>query len=236
MDKNIYIQKGVKKIYNDDKDNVLYVTEFDMDITNRKGYCIDSRYVDCFFYGYRENDGYRMSLCNNDIVSDRKISIDELDRGYIRLDEFIMNGEFIGREFRRLFPVITYCGDNNKLVDNRYLGINDYNGKYIVLYSKDNVFFVKYMYGKNELYDVVDCRYIQDGNYEFYGYVYKEYMDREKVYLDIVKQIDGYCKKKVKVRQRDMFLKIYFFLYCLDCEHMSRNILTKTNICDNIVD
>ena len=142
MDRNVYIQKGVKKIYNDDKDNILYVTDFDMDVRKRDGYCIDSRNVDSFFYGYRENDGYRMSLCDSDIFSDRKISFDELDRGYIRLDEFIRDGKFIGREFRRLCPVITYYGvdeDYSRIIDNRYLKIDGYNNKYIVLYRKDNV-------------------------------------------------------------------------------------------------
>lgn len=207
MNRDLYIQKGVRKVYNNDRDNVLYVTEFDIDVRNRDGYCIDSRYVDCFFNGYRENDGYRMSVCNSERDNDRIISFDELDRGYIRLDEFIRYGEFIGREFRRLCPVITYYGidgDYSRIVDNRYLKIDGYNNKCIVLYRKDHVFLVKNIYGKHELYDIVDCRYIQDGNYEFLGPIYEEYMDREKIYLDIVKEIDGYSKKKVKVRYRNI--------------------------------
>ena len=203
MEYNIYIQKGVKKIYNNDRDNVLYVSEYDMDVRNRDGYCIDSRYVDSFFYGYRESDGYRMSPCYGNIVSDRMISFDELDRGYIRLDKFIRDGEFVGREFKRLCPVITYYGidgDYSKIIDNRYLKIDGYSNKYVVLYRKDDIFLVKYICGRYELYSIVDCRYIRDGMYEFIGDVYLEYIDGDMVYLDIVKQIDRYCKKKIRLR------------------------------------
>lgn len=207
MDKSIYIQNGVKKIYNNDRDNVLYVTEFDMDVRNRNGYCIDSRNVDCFFYGYREEKCYRIVSLNENIVVKKYISLDELDRGYISLYDFINDGLFIGREFRRISPVIIYYGignNNSRIIDNRYLKIDDYDNKYIVLYEKDNTFLVKCMYGNKGLYGIVDCRYIQDGNYEFIGDVYEEYMDREKIYLDIVKQIDIKCKnnikKKIKVR------------------------------------
>ena len=207
MDKGIYIQKGVKKVYNDDRDNILYVSEFDMDIRNRNGYCIDSRYVDCFFYGYRENDGYRMVSLNENIISESFVTYDELNKGYINLYDFINEGKFIGREFRRLCPVITYYGidgDNSRIIDNRYLKIDGYDNKYIVLYENNNTFLIKYMYGNKKLYGIVDCRYIQDGMYEFIGNVYEEYMDRENVYEDIVKQLDIYCKndikKKIKVR------------------------------------
>ena len=202
---NIYIQKGVRKIYNNDRDNILYVTKFDIDVRNRDGYCIDSRNVDSFFYGYREDYGYRMSPCCDNIVSDRMISFDELDRGYIRLDKFIEDGEFIGREFRRLCPVITYYGvdgDYSRIIDNRYLKIDGYNNKYVVLYMKDNMFLVKYICGKYELYGIIDCRYIQDGMYEFIGDIYLEYMDRDMVYLDIVKQIDDYCKNDIKKKMK----------------------------------
>lgn len=200
---NIYIQKGVKKIYNDDRDNVLYVTKFDMDVRDRNGYCIDSRNVDSFFYGDIDGDMCRMLSLSENMVKERYISLDELDRGYIRLDKFIMDGKFVGREFRRISPVITYYGidkDDSKIIDNRYLKIDDYDNKYIVLYEKDNTFLVKYVYGNKVLYGIIDCRYIQDGNYEFIGDIYLEYMDREKVYLDIVKQMDSYCKNDIKKR------------------------------------
>ena len=207
MDKGIYIQKGVKKIYSNDRDKIMYVIEYDMDVRNRDGYCIDSRNVDCFYIGYKEKDGYRMNSLNDIRVRYWYISFDELDKGYIRLDEFIKNGKFIGREFRRISPLITYYGvdsDNSRIIDNRYLKIDDYDNKYIVLYEKDNTFLVKYVYGNKGWYGIIDCRYIQDGNYEFIGDIYLEYMDREKVYLDIVKQIDDYCKrnikKKIKIR------------------------------------
>ena len=56
------------------------------------------------------------------------------------------------------------------------------------------------MYGNKVLYGIIDCRYIQDGNYEFIGDIYLEYMDRDMVYSETIKQIDSYNKKCVKTR------------------------------------
>lgn len=205
MNKNIYIQKGVKKIYNNDRDNVLYVTQFPMDVKDRNGYCIDSRGANSFFYVIDDNSGYRLIECNKDRDINKYISYDELDRGYIRLDEFIKDGKFIGREFRRISSVITYYGvdkDNARIIDNRYLDIDCYNNKYIVLYENDNTFLVKYMYGTKGWYGIIDCRYTQDKMYEFIGDTYVEYMNRDKVYLEILEQIDSHSNKYIKIKHK----------------------------------
>lgn len=203
---NIYIQKGVRKVYyRDNEIDVEYITKFSIDVRDRNGYCIDSRGVDSFFYGIEDIDGCKMVECNKDRGINRHISLDELNRGYIKLSDFIRDGKFIGREFKRFLPVVTYCGtdkDRCEIRDGRYLEIDGYgyDSKYIVLYEKDNTFLVKYMYDNNIMYGIIDCRYIQDGMYKFVGPVYDEYKDRDMVYSEIVSQIDCYNKMDVKTR------------------------------------
>ena len=144
-----------------------------------------------------------MDVRDRDRYIDRYISLDELNNGYIKLSDFIKNARFIGREFKRIGPGITYYGidrDMAKIRDSRYLEIDEYgyDDKYIVLYEKDNTFKVRYICGNSRWYGIVDCIYIQDGMYKFIGPVYEEYRDKEKVYLEIVEQIDSYTKKNVK--------------------------------------
>lgn len=205
MDSNkydIYIQKGVRKISyknNYDKHKIEYITEFINNNRNDNSYCIDSRGIDSFFYGFEVFAGYRIVEYNKDNAIDRYITLDELNNGYIKLFDFIMASKFIGREFIRTEPVITYYNTKEgttKIIDNRYLKKEQYgyNDKHIVLYEKDNTFLVKYIYQNNECYGIVDCRYIQDGKYEFIGNVYEEYKDRNTIYLDIIKQIENHNK------------------------------------------
>ena len=194
MDSNIYIQKGVKKIYNDNSLGVEYVSEFPLNISDRDGYCIDSRGVDSFFY--RINGG--LMECNSNIPYVRYVSLEDIDNGYISLFKFINEGLFIGREFIRTSPMITYI-DGYKIKDNAYLCSDS---KYIVIYAMNNIFLAKYICGNNEEYCIIDCRYINDGMYGFVGDVYEEYSDRYRVYFEIVKQIGDYCKEKSKVMVR----------------------------------
>lgn len=200
MDNNydIYIQRGIRKINysGSNKDKVEYVNEFIIDENDNIKFCIDSRGIDSFFYVIEVFAGYRLIECNKYNGINRYISKDELNRGYIKLDDFIKEGKFIGREFRRIEPVITYYGTGTnkcRIIDNRYLDLNQYgykDVKYIVLYEKDNVFLAKFIYFDKEYYGIVDCRYIQDRMYKFIGNVYDEYRDRERVYLEIVEQIN----------------------------------------------
>lgn len=192
----IYIQIGVRKQYNEKNNNgvmVEYVTEFSRNISDRDSYCIDSRGVDSFFYKF----GDKLMECNRNIPYDRYISFDELDNGYIELFDFINGSVFIGREFIRLEPVITYLNNECKMNDKAYLCSDS---KYIVLYAKDNVFLAKYICGRYEEYCIIDCRYITDGMYKFIGNVYDEYSDRGKVYLEIVNQVKEYIEKMNRAR------------------------------------
>lgn len=192
----VYIQRGVKKVYNNGY--FEYVSDFSMNIDDRDGYCIDSRGVNSFFY---KIDGEcRFVECNSNISYDRYVSLNEIKSGYINLYDFIDNGIFVGREFIRTVPVITYLNKDNIFKDNAYLCSES---KYIVLYAKDNMFLAKYIYGNYEEYCIIDCRYVNDGMYKFIGDVYEEYMDKEMVCLEIFKQIDDYCEKKSKVKVKN---------------------------------
>ena len=202
-DSEIYIQKGVRKVYYNKDIRDDYVVEFSNDVRNRDSYCIDSRGADSFFYVVEDTDGYRLIECNKDIGVNRYISLNELNYGYIKLSDFLRDAKYIGRGFKRIEPVITYYGtdiDICRIIDNMYLEIDGYDNKYIVLYEKDNIFLVKYMFGYNEWYSIIDCRYIQDGNYQFYGKVYEEYKNIDRVYLEIMEQINSFSKKEDKIR------------------------------------
>jgi len=149
------------------------------------------------------------------------VSLDDINKRFIKLYDFIKDAKFIGREFRRIQPVCRYskyksisngfvrgirrlmlvpnnCGI---IEDSSYMESYD-NSKNIVLYMKDNMLLVKYISRYGEFYKIIDCSYVCDGNYEFIGDVYLEYMDRDRVYSEIVEQINGYNMKDVKTRIR----------------------------------
>lgn len=206
---NIYIQKGVRKRYYSEFKEDEYVFEYPLNIGDRDGYCIDTRGVDSFFFVISEEGRYRLieidkyDNLNRGIKRDY-ISINELNKGYIKLSEFIKEAEYVGREFRRTVPVITYC-NNTSIKDNSYLDRYGFeNNKHIVLYMKDNTCLVKYMCSYGSGYCIIDCRYIQDSNYEFIGSIYEEYRDRLKVYFDVLKEINKmkYNDFKKKIRTK----------------------------------
>ena len=69
---------------------------------------------------------------------------------------------------------------------------------YTVLYATRDLFLIKRInniFGK-EKYDLINSRYTLDGNYEFFGPIYEEYRDTNKVYREILEQVNGYNKRK----------------------------------------
>lgn len=69
---------------------------------------------------------------------------------------------------------------------------------YIVLYATRDLFLIKRINNifVKEKYDLIDSRYTLYGNYEFFGPVYEEYKDTNKVYKEILEQVNGYNKRK----------------------------------------
>lgn len=69
--------------------------------------------------------------------------------------------------------------------------------KYIVLYATQELFLIKRKDRiLGEEYALINSRYTLDGNYEFFGPVYGEYRDTNKVYTEILEQVNGYKKGK----------------------------------------
>ena len=65
----------------------------------------------------------------------------------------------------------------------------------IVLYCMQDLFLVKSIdIGLGERYKLINSRYTLDGNYEFFGPVYEEYRDKDKVYAEILQQVTQYNK------------------------------------------
>lgn len=223
--RDIFLQRGVQRVFRENG-QIIYIDYVKDYLVPSDNSYIDRSYADDIFqlYGYDMN-GYKMNSYNiyGSLVCEfDNMSLDELNKRFIKLSDFIRDAEFVGREFRRTQPVYRYTKfnsvysgfvrginrwhlvntrDYNVRTDRSYMR-NYENDKNIVLYMKDNIFLVKYISCYGEFYKIIDCSYTSDGNYEFYGKVYEEYRDRDKVYLDIVKQIDSYNEKCVKTRIR----------------------------------
>ena len=71
--------------------------------------------------------------------------------------------------------------------------------RYIVLYATQDLFLIrridKYTGDK---YTLINSLYTLDGNYEFFGQVYREYKDITKVYYEILEQVTSYHKGRRK--------------------------------------
>lgn len=219
---DIFLQRGVKRVFRENG-QIIHIDYINDDSVNGDNFCIDRSGADDIYqlYGYDMN-GFKMNQYSTDgilVYELEKMSLDDINKRFIKLSDFIKDGKFVGREFRRTQPVCRYS--KYKSVYNGYVGgirrlmsvpnscgvikdrsyMESYeNSKNIVLYVKDNMFLVKYINRYGEIYKIIDCSYVCDGNYEFYGDVYEEYMDRDMVYSEIVSQIDSYNRKCVKTR------------------------------------
>lgn len=237
---DLFLQRGVQKIsiYFGEIVGVDYVKENLVPSDS----CIDmigiGSYIDvngaASIYqlcGYDLN-GFKINQYNinkREVFELDNVSLDELNKRFIRLSDYLKDALFVGREFRRIQPSYRYSKCENVddfllslfsgrnywkrreiikreysvIEDISFIGIDKYS-KNIVLYMKDNIFLVKYTGRFGEGYRIIDCSYTWDGNYEFYGDVYEEYSDRNKVYSEIVKQLKDYDSKfdKRRVRKR----------------------------------
>ena len=221
---DLFLQRGVKRVFRENG-QIVRIDYIKGDIVNGDNFYIDRSGADDIYqlYGYDMN-GFKLNQYTTygDLVFEiENVSLDDINKRFIKLSDFINDAKFIGREFRRTQPVCRYSkyksvsngfvrgirrltlvpNDCGVITDRSYME-NYENNKNIVLYAKDNMFLVKYISRFGEVYKIIDCSYTSDGNYEFYGDVYEEYRDRDKVYSEIVEQINSYNKKDVKTRIR----------------------------------
>lgn len=114
-------------------------------------------------------------------------SLDDLRKDFTSLREFLDKSTFVGREFKRTKPIINEITGK---FDKSYMhDIGD--NKEIVLYATQELFLVRSF---DEIlgnkYELINSKYVQDGNYEFFGPIYDEYKDKTFVYQEIMKQLN----------------------------------------------
>lgn len=121
-------------------------------------------------------------------------SIERIKNDFIKLSDFLEKAIFVGRKFKRIKPTKDSGGEQD---DSYILYDKKFSSQYIVLYATQDLFLIKRIDRiLGEEYALINSRYTLDGNYEFFGPVYEEYRDRNKVYREILEQINGYKKRK----------------------------------------
>ena len=221
---DLFIQRGVQKVFKENG-QIVRIDYIKGDLVNGDNFYIDRSDADDIYqlYGYDMN-GFKLNQYTTygDLVFEiENVSLDDINKRFIKLSDFINDAKFIGREFRRTQPVCRYSkyksvsnvfvrgirrftlvpNDCGVITDRSYMESYD-NSKNIVLYVKNNTFLVKYISRSDDVYKIIHSGYVWDGNYEFMGEVYEEYMDRDRVYSEIFEQINSYNKKDVKTRIR----------------------------------
>ena len=140
-----------------------------------------------------ENNIISLEECNvGPPVIKKYVNINKLRQNYVKLSHFLEKATFVGREFKRTTHILSNSGRK----DMSYMFTRG-REKYVVLYATKDLFLIKItLYDGTEKYKLINSRYTLDGNYEFYGPVYEEYRDKNKVYQEIFTQIKKVNKNK----------------------------------------
>jgi hypothetical protein len=145
----------------------------------------DYSWTDDFWHLRKTADGYKMrtiesSYTNRDYKSFKKLNVD-----FISLSEFLEKAEYVGRYFKRTKPI---GRDKSYMQEDRSI---------FLLYLYDNVAIYRiieediFSGDDYEEYKVLSCRYLEDGNYEFYGDYIESFNDKAGVYNAIYEQSFG---------------------------------------------
>ena len=150
------------------------------------------------FWQLSTSDGRNINLqrCETEYnINKTYQSIQVMNKDFIKLSEFLKKAIFVGREFRRTKPVQHSSGYINK----SFMESGLIKTRYIVLYATQDLFLIrridKYTGDK---YTLINSLYTLDGNYEFFGPVYREYKDINKVYYEILEQVTSNHKGRRK--------------------------------------
>ena len=127
-------------------------------------------------------------------------SVEEMNKDFIKLTEFLKKSTYVGMEFVRTKPIVTY---DNKF-DRSFMKINPLleEEKHIVLYAMQDLFLIRVIDDPfiKDRYELVNSKYTLDGNYKFIGKVYSEYKDKTKVYKEIYEELRENNKKRRKTK------------------------------------
>lgn len=103
---------------------------------------------------------------------------EEFNKDFISLHDFLSESTYVGRYFRRTKSI---NNDRTFMIE---------NGKYLVLYKNNNIMILLNDIKEENEYVIVTKKYLEDGNYEFYGEINEEYRDIEALTIDITKRVN----------------------------------------------
>ncbi len=159
---------------------------------------LDYRYTDKFFQLFTP-DGNTFTLTPCELAgfipqAKEYHSKEKLANDFIKLSDFLNKATFVGKEFKRTKPITLTSGR----LDRNYM-INNSRTKYIILYAMQDLFLAKRIDTLNpkcitSRYILINSLYTLDGKYEFFGPIHEEYRDKNKVYSEILKQVNKYNK------------------------------------------
>ena len=148
------------------------------------------------FWHLKEDNGEFVLSCD-DFVKRYK-GMDEVNKDFISLEEFLKGAKYIGYQFQRTEAI----KDLDDEFDSNYTRFNGYS-VYVALYENDGVILAYHMNSRFEQYDyvVIPRFYTKDGKYEFLGKdAFISYKD--DVYKQIIEQEDK-TKGKGLVLEKD---------------------------------
>ena len=126
----------------------------------------------------------------------KECTVKELGDNFISLTSFLEQAEYIGKKFKRTKPLdgdFAYVHDEFSIPE-----VDDV----LALYKLDNLLLVYSRDGFNKKdyeYEILDTRYLEDGNYKFYGKENKEFKDKKtEIYQGIFNQMHKHKVKKYK--------------------------------------
>ena len=120
---------------------------------------------------------------------------EELDKNFMKLTDFLEKAEYIGKYFKRTRP--KYYKSTGLINTKGDIGYMKEDSRHLALFKLGNKLLIrtKDLYHEEFEINIIDPRYLDDGNYTFYGNFNKEFEDKKKVYRLIHNQIVGQIKE-----------------------------------------
>lgn len=158
-------------------------------INNRKDYS----WADWFWHLRKTNDWYNISTITHLHIDEEREynTLEDVNRDFISLMDFLEKAEYVGRYFKRTAPHIS---------DGSYM---EEDKSCFILYKLEDVAICKvisinvFTGEDEERFEVLSGRYLEDGNYKYYGDVIDSFDDKVGIYNEIYNQSfgDGYYNK-----------------------------------------
>lgn len=140
-----------------------------------------------FWFLYYDGDEFILTP-NANFTKTNYTTEKTLNNDFIKLSEFLKRSKFVGREFKRTKPLPN---------DNSFCQTVNDGVKHIILYAMNELFLARRtgFIGHPDAYILINKKYIEDGNYTFFGPIHNEYNDPIKIYNDIREQLKSTNKE-----------------------------------------